>query len=118
MSRETCQICNLPKISWPESKPELQAYGPFDRRGWYTTVCSPECFEACYAGNMLWMTIRFMKQVNAPISFERFVALFKFDEAGGYAREKYNMMLQSPFFFLCSLSFDKIQLLSKEIGKV
>lgn len=113
-----CYLCAKPRAEW-KPKPELpeEAYGHL----WgieYNELCSFECYGVWWRGRMIFLTVRLLKKMGSPMPFEYFQEIFGFDEAGGYAQEKYRKMITSPFAFLCGLSQDNWVKLGRHIEKM
>lgn len=74
--------------------------------------CSDYCHERWWRGRMVFLIIRIMKNMSLW-TFKEFNDCFQFDEAGGYAEEKYRIAKLNTPAFLFSLSKDKIVLFSR-----
>ncbi len=99
-----CQVCKkeyendeqfgdkyqgLPYCMWPHS------FG----------CCSFQCHYKAIQMNGAWNLRSVLKNLNL-YTFQEFQEVFNFDEAGGYATEKYSNAIRSPFFFMMSLDKD------------
>lgn len=98
----TCQICDseLKEEQWYTDQ-NFDTKLSFYPCKWYR-ICSTECQEHAIQFNAIWnMKEKLRNMQEAP--FSTFNAIFKFNEAGGYAEDKYRKMRSNPWLFLQTL---------------
>lgn len=103
-----CGYCEKPEEDWSKERPEMGHV-----IGVEYALCSSECARKWLKGRVLWSTKNLLKGMDSW-PFEKFQSIFEFDTAGGYAQEKFNMMRQSPFRFLCNLDVSNIKKLAEK----